>query len=103
MAATVDFPVMPKASATSPASSECADKAAIATDLYFFGGRTEAVVVNWSGARDRQVDYDPAKLWSPDDADSHRVEYSHPGSDANNVVIALLQRKGAGTMSKRVR
>jgi hypothetical protein len=100
MAATVDFPVA-EAQRHFARLLECADKAAIATDLYFFGGRQKHVVVNWSGARDRQVDYDPAKLWSPDDADSHRVEYSHPGSDANNVVIALLQRKGAGTMSAR--
>lgn len=100
MASTVDFPVA-EAQKHFSRLLECANRAAIATDRYFFGGRTKKVTVNWGGARDRKVEYDPAKLWDPENADSHRVDYAHPGSDANSLIISILQRKGAGTMSTR--
>jgi hypothetical protein len=97
LASTIDFPVM-EGQRHFARLLEQANKAAIATDRFFYRGRTKTVAVNWQGSRDRKVTYDPGVMWS---SDAHTVTYAHPGSDTNTLAIGIIQRVGAGMMSKR--
>jgi hypothetical protein len=71
------------------------NRIAIAWDRAMFN-RPKSVF--FSGKVKGAKSYTPRELW---DTADHQVRYSHPGSDANGLVIAGGQRVGLGTMSKR--
>ncbi|HUR52882.1 MAG TPA: hypothetical protein VMZ71_02040, partial [Gemmataceae bacterium] len=72
------------------------NRVAIAWDKALFN-RSKPVFVSWKNARGAKT-YEPRKLW---DSDDHQVRYSHPGADANGLVIGGGQRVGLGSMSIR--
>lgn len=67
---------------------------AIAIDKAYFKG-SRAYYFEWNGARGRG-EYDPADLWV---STENRVSYAYPGSDLNELVVGMGQRKGMETIS----
>lgn len=69
---------------------------AIAIDKAWFNA-PKTVLFSWKNAKGAKT-YTPRELWDTDDV---QVRYSHPGADANGLVIGGGQRIGLGTLSTR--
>lgn len=69
---------------------------AIAIDKAYYGTGPRAFYFDWKG-RSGSGTYDPASTW---ETDRHSVSYSMPGSDVNELTVAVGQNIGIGLMSK---
>lgn len=69
---------------------------AIAVDKAYYGTAPRAFYFDWKG-RSGSGTYDPAPTW---ETDRHSVIYSMPGSDVNELTVAVGQNIGIGLMSK---
>ena len=94
LSAVVDFPIQEAQEIFSYALQE-ENRRAIAIDKAYFD-HPKSFYVNWKGLRNQRVDYTPSEHF---DSDINFVTYSHPGSDANSLIVGLGQRVGMGTMS----
>lgn len=94
MSAVVDFPIQEAQEIFSYALQE-ENRRAIAIDKAYFD-YPKSFYVNWKGVRNKRVDYTPSEHF---DSDVNFVTYSHPGADANALIVSLGQRVGMGTMS----
>jgi hypothetical protein len=97
LSAVIDFPVQEAQRMFARAMQE-ENRLAIAVDRAYFGPVRKTVYVGWRTGRKAADEYVPNDLWV---SDRHTVSYSYAGADANGLVIGMLQRVGAGTMSKR--
>lgn len=95
LSSVVDFPVQ-EAQELLAASLREEDRRAIAVAKGYFD-TPRSFYVSWRNAKG-QVTYTPSETF---ETDEHEVSYSHPGTDANNLIIGIGQRIGVGTMSKR--
>lgn len=94
LSSVVDFPVQ-EAQELLGASLVEEDRRAIAVAKGYFD-TARSFYVSWRNAKGT-VTYTPSVTF---ETDEHEVQYSHPGTDANNLIIGIGQRIGIGTMSK---
>ena len=78
-------------------SLEAENRVAIRLQKYHFGARKISFYVSSKGAKGHH-EYVPNDLF---DNDNHKVAYSLAGADANGLVIAIGQRIGMQTLSKK--
>ena len=98
VSSTVDFGIQ-EAQVLFSAVFEKANKVAIEVDLAYYGKRKKTYYLGARNMKARTEDqYTPEDLWT---TNRHKVHYSHPGSDTNQLTIAILQLVGASMMSKR--
>lgn len=69
---------------------------AIAADKAYYGSAPRAFYFDWKGRKGSGT-YDPAEIW---ETDRHSVSYSMPGTDVNELTVAVGQNIGIGLMSK---
>jgi hypothetical protein len=69
---------------------------AIAADKAYYGTGPRAFYFDWKGRKGSGT-YDPAETW---ETDRHSVSYSMPGTDVNELTVAVGQNIGIGLMSK---
>jgi len=96
LSAVVDFPIQ-EAQEIFAASLQEENKRAIAIAKTYFGNERKSFYISSRGGKGH-VDYIPNKDFEDD---NNVVTYSHSGTDANGLVVALGQRVGMGTMSKQ--
>lgn len=98
MASTVDFGIQ-EAQKAMAVMIRKANELAIEVDLAYYGDTRKTYYVGGRNSRSKAEDhYTPNELWT---TNRHDVTYAHPGSDTSQLTIAIMQRVGAGTMSKR--
>jgi hypothetical protein len=71
---------------------------AMHTDRHYFGSPKKSIYVSWKNESNGTETYSPETLWG--ESTRNKVEYALAGADANAIAIAVLQRIGAGTISK---
>lgn len=69
---------------------------AIACDKAYFGTQPRAFYFDWKGRKGSGT-YNPDEIW---ETDRHSVSYSMPGTDVNELTVAVGQNIGIGLMSK---
>lgn len=94
LSATVDFRVQETQEIFASSLVE-EDKIAIAIEKTYWGNASKSFFI--PGTNGGLKDYTPSKMW---ETDFHYVTYSASGTDANNLVIGIGQRLGAGIISK---
>lgn len=76
-------------------SLQAENKVAIAIDKANFGPKV--ISVGWRGS-EGELSYDPEKLW---DSDAHTIRYAMLGSDQNQLIVGIGQRRGLELISQR--
>ena len=69
---------------------------AIAVDKAYYGAEPRAYYFDWKGRKGSGT-YDAEQVW---ETDRHSVSYSMPGTDVNELTVAVGQNIGIGLMSR---
>jgi hypothetical protein len=94
LSSTIDY-VIQEAQEVLAAALEEENVRAIATAKAYYPGK-RSFFVSWNG-KGQWTEYDPVETF---ETDRHRVRYSMPGANINELLIGAGQRVGMGSLSK---
>ncbi len=94
--AVIDFPIQ-ECQMLFAESMQRENEIAVEIDKAYFGDVKKSFTTTWKGQADK-TDFTPDSLWV---SSQNACVYPLAGADANGLVIAVGQRVGMGTMSKR--
>lgn len=94
LSSTIDYAIQ-EAQEVLAAALEEENVRAIATAKAYYPGK-RSFFVSWNG-RGQWAEYDPAETF---ETDRHKVRYSMPGANINEMLVGAGQRVGMGSLSK---